>query len=151
MLRPLSLAAVALVATQFPALAQSKPAPKPGAKTVAAVSPRVAAEFKASDTNRDGFLSRAEVGARTGRMDVGATKMSPQQVAMLTDTLFARADANRDGKLSASEMQRMLTATARRYDTNGDGVVSIAEREAARAATLNEVRAARPGRNAGSR
>ena len=144
MLRSLLLAAVALVAIQSPALAQNKPATKPGAKTVAAVSPRVAAEFKASDTNKDGFLSRAEIQARVRRMDVGKTKMSPGQVEMLSQSLFARADINKDNKLSPPEMQRSLVAMARRYDTNGDGVVSMAERQAARSATLAEVQGESP-------
>lgn len=127
-----------------PQAAKSQAAkPKPGARTAAAVSPRVAAEFKASDANGDGALSRAEVLARVKRMDVGSTRMSPEQVEMLASAWFARTDANRDGKVTPAEMQRLLTAIARRYDANGDGVVSVSEREAARAATLNEVGSAR--------
>lgn len=135
-----------------PALAADRPAakPQPGARTVAAVSPRVKAEFAASDTNKDGFLSRAEVQARVRRMDVGASRMSPDQVQMLAAAWFAKADANGDAKVSPAEMQRLLGAIARRYDTNGDGTVSVAERAAARRETLSEVKAA-PARDVNGR
>ena len=121
------------------AAVQAADKPKPGAETAAAVSPRVQAEFKATDANRDGFLSRAEIQARVQRMDVGRARMSPEQVQMLTSTMFTTADRNRDGKVSPAEMQGLLSAIARRYDTNGDGVVSVAEREAARKSTLSQV------------
>jgi Ca2+-binding EF-hand superfamily protein len=139
------LLAAALLAT--PALAADKPAPS--AKTAAAVSPRIKAEFARSDANKDGFLTRAEVQARVQRMDVGRSRMSPAQVQMLASTWFTTADTNRDAKVSPAEMQRLLARIAGRYDTNGDGVVSVAERQAARGATLGEVTAARkvePGR-----
>ncbi len=103
---------------------------------------RVKAEFAATDTNKDGTLSRAEVKSRIVRMDAGRGRMSPAQVDLLSTTWFDRADGNKDGKVTQPEMQKLLTAIARRYDTNGDGVVSLAERQAARRETLAEVGAA---------
>lgn len=138
-----AIAAATLVAFLTPAATLAATKRAPGAKTVAAVSPRVKAEFAASDTNKDGFLSRAEVQARVQRMDVGATRMSTDKVQMLASAWFTQADGNGDGKVSPAEMQRLLRAIAGRYDTNGDGVVSVAERQAARRQTLSEVGAGR--------
>ena len=131
----------------LPAAAQTRA----GARTAAAISPRVAAEFKASDTNGDGVLTRAEVQARVARMDAGRARLTPAKAQMLASAWFGSADANRDGKVTPAEMQGLLVAMARRYDSNGDGVVSVSERQAARAATLKEMESVGPPRRSGGR
>lgn len=124
------LRALPLLLLATPVLAQ--PAKKPA--LAATVDPRLKAEFAKSDTNKDGVLSRAEVDARIERMNVGKTKVPPERSRMLAAVWFARADANKDGKVTPFEMQKLFRAMAQKYDTNGDGVVSIEERAAARAA-----------------
>ena len=132
MLRAIALAPLALLAI----------AAAPAAKAPA-VDPRLKAEFAASDTDGNGKLSQAEVRARVARMDAGKSRLTAEQASALADRLFAAADANHDGGVTPAEMQAAFRATARRYDTNGDGTVSIAERKAARAAITAEARGGR--------
>ena len=99
------------------------------------------AEFAASDTNRDGVLTRAEIDARTARMHVAGGRVAPADVKRLGDIWFARADANGDARITKAEMATMMAALASRYDTNHDGTVSVAERKAARAAAMAELQA----------
>ena len=105
-----------------------------------AVDPRLKAEFDATDTDRDGTLSRAEIRARVARMDAGKTQLSQAQATSYADRLFTLADANKDEKLTPAEMQALFRAMAMRYDTNHDGVVSLAERQAARRAVTAEAK-----------
>lgn len=90
-------------------------------------------EFAASDTNKDGSLTRAEVQARIGRMKAGAKAMNPAQAKKLSELWFARADGDKNGKVTQLEAQALLSAVFRRYDANGDGQVGASERAAARA------------------
>lgn len=115
------------------------------ATKAAAIDPRLLAEFKASDANRDGVLDRQEVDARVKRMAAGSKRLTPDQADKLTDRYFAMTDANGNGKITPAEMQAALRAVASRYDTNHDGVVSLAERAAARQAIEAEAKAT-PGR-----
>ena len=150
-MRPLFLALAALPLMASPALAQKKPAARPGAKTSAAVSPAVQAEFKRSDLNKDGFLSRAEVESRVDHMGAQGKQFGPGMARELAASWFAAADTNKDGKISMFEMQKLLRATAARYDTNGDGVVSVEERAAARRAAIAEARGGKPAVNGPTR
>lgn len=130
-----ALIVLTLTAAATPALAAGK---KPNA---------LDAEFAATDTNKDGVLSRAEIDARTAKMRVAGGKVTPADVKRLGDLWFAQADTDQNGKLTKTEMAAIMKAMAARYDTNHDGVVSIAERRAARAAAIAETRsAAGPGR-----
>ena len=90
-------------------------------------------EFAASDKNKDGNLTRAEVQARIGRMKAGQKAMDPAQTKKLSDLWFTRADGDKNGKVSQLEAQALLSAVFRRYDANGDGKVGANERAAARA------------------
>lgn len=130
MLRPLILTALALTAL-VPAVATA-------ADRAPAIDPRLQAEFRASDTNNNGTLSRAEMRVRVSHMNTSRTGLTPAQATTLADRLFTQADRDGDGGVSPAEMQAAFRATARRYDTNGDGVVSLAERQAARAAITAE-------------
>jgi Ca2+-binding EF-hand superfamily protein len=114
-----ALAAVAATVSTTPALAQETPA------TAAAKYKR---EFAATDTNKDGFLTRAEVQARISRMNVGPGRPDAVHAKRLADLWFDRADANKDGKVTEAEGQALLIATMKRYDANRDGRVDAAER-----------------------
>ena len=126
MIRPLLF--VALAGLAMPALA------------AATKKNALDAEFTLSDTNKDGVLTRAEIDARTAKMHVASGRVSTADMKRLGDIWFARADANRDGKITKLEMTAMMRAVASRYDTNHDGTVSIAERNAARTAAIAEAR-----------
>lgn len=146
---PYVLAPVILLACLGAELLAQPPATVgPAAKTrKVAVDPRLLAEFRASDTNGDGVLDRPEVDARVKRMAAGSKRLTPAQADKLTDRYFALTDADRDGRITPVEMQAAFRAVASRYDTNGDGVVSLAERAAARQAIEAEGKGkATPGR-----
>lgn len=121
--------ATPLLAT--PALAQNR----------AGATARMGAEFTATDANKDGSLSLAEVQARIGRMRTAKSRFTPEQTQRLARLWFARADANKDGKVTQAEANGLLTATFRAYDTDGDGTVTPAERAAARADALKDAKA----------
>ncbi|NYD89413.1 EF-hand domain-containing protein [Sphingomonas melonis] len=123
MIRPL-LAALPVLLLATPALAAEK------------IDPKLQAEFDRSDANHDGVLTRAEIDARVARMDVGKNKMPPGKAKAISTAWFNTADANHDGKVTPAEMQGLFRALASRYDTNHDGVVSLEERTAARAAII---------------
>lgn len=121
----LFLVSIAALATATTAAAAEK---------ASAIEPHLRSEFDLTDTNHNGVLSEAEVRARIARMGAGAARLTPAQASTFAHRLFARADADRNGGVTPAEFQTAFRATARRYDTNGDGVVSVAERERARAA-----------------
>ncbi|WP_293873719.1 MULTISPECIES: EF-hand domain-containing protein [unclassified Sphingomonas] len=100
------------------------------------IDPKIRAEFDKTDANKDGVLTRAEIDARVARMDVGKAKMPPGKAKAISGAWFNTADANHDGKVTPVEMQGLFRALASRYDTNHDGVVSLDERAAARAAVV---------------
>jgi len=112
----------------------------PAGKGVSAGDPRLMAEFKATDTNKDGQLSRAEIDVRVKRMAAGSKQFTPATAKTLTDRYFALADADKSGGISPAEWQGFTRAIASRYDTNHDGVVSLQERQAARAAAVAEAK-----------
>ena len=89
--------------------------------TRASAAAKFDAEFTASDTNRDGALTRAEVQARIGRMAAGPKKIDPVRAKRLTDLWFTSADANKDGKVTKAEAQALLTKTFDRYEAQKAG------------------------------
>lgn len=123
MIRFLSVAALLLAA---PAAAQ---------ETRASANAKLDAEFKQSDANRDGFLSRAEIEARLRRMKVaGGRTLDPAQARRISALFLARGDTNKDGRVSRTESRALMGAVFARYDSNGDGRVEGAEAQRARAA-----------------
>jgi len=84
--------------------------------TRASAAAKFDAEFTASDTNKDGALTRAEVQARIGRMAAGPKKIDPVRAKRLTDLWFTNADANKDGKVTKGEAQALLSKTFDRYE-----------------------------------
>src|SRR3990170_8727323 len=100
-------AAAALVAIA-PATAQpaqsppARTAPPPQAHSRAQVGVQVASLFQRLDSNRDGFVTRAESdaakgarGERRGAQRQGRGDRSPDQRAAFRATMFDRLDANR--------------------------------------------------------
>ena len=111
-------------------------------RTAPAVDARLMTEFRASDTNRDGVLDRAEVAARTARMRAMNGSTSAADMKALGNVWFTRADANHDNKVTPAEMQAVFRATFREYDTNHNGRIEPAELAAAKARARAEATAA---------
>jgi hypothetical protein len=96
------------------------------------------AEFKTSrvgmmmrgDANSDGKLSKAEMEAAGQKMRAagGGQGGGPRPGMM-----FAMMDGNKDGFLTRPEIEKMVERRFGRLDMNGDGSLSSAEMEAARA------------------
>ena len=120
----------------FTAVLATLALPAAAQETRASAQAKLAAEFKASDRNGDGFLSREEMLARVARMRPAGAKggLDTQHASRIADLFFARADTNKDGKVSRAESDALMGAVFDRYDLNGDGKVDGAEAAKARAA-----------------
>jgi Ca2+-binding EF-hand superfamily protein len=84
--------------------------------------PRVATNFKALDSDKDGYLSKAEVlaGAKL------AMQSGIAQIRQRNAQLFAKADTNKDNKLSQSEFTAAFPRFAKSFaffDENHDGSI----------------------------
>ena len=111
-----------------------------GQETRATATAKLDAEFAASDADKDGFLSPAEVQARMARMKVGSGKSLDAAHARRVAALFvARADTNKDGRVSKAESNALMGAVFNAYDKNGDGKVDATEAARARAAAKGAV------------
>ena len=129
------IAAAGLIAI-VPAFAQT-PAPAPVAPhapmardhTRAEVAAKVAEHFAKLDTNRDGFVTKAEADAVRGQMRAKFAENRPERIKhrkerteMRREHSFERIDTNNDGSISRAEFD---TAHAKRdamADRNGDGM-----------------------------
>ncbi|GGB20423.1 hypothetical protein GCM10011380_07490 [Sphingomonas metalli] len=114
-----------IVAALLPAAASAQ-------ETRASAAAKFSREFAASDTNKDGSLSRAEVKARIGQMGSGAKKIDPVHAERLAGLWFDRADTNKDGKVTEAEAQALLSATFAKYDADRNGKIGAAEKSAAK-------------------
>lgn len=94
------------------------------ASDAAVIRARLQGEFTQMDTNKDGQLSQAEFLAR-----------APQASALMPNAQKAVAnfDKNKDGKITADEFRAPQLAAFDKLDTNHDGSLSVAERQAAAA------------------
>jgi hypothetical protein len=99
-------------ATAVPGLALAQAAP---ANTLAAMQAKADETFDAADFDQSGVLSTAE-------LTRAAQDMGPAGIGL------ARADANRDGRVTRNEYHASFAAMFARLDTDGDGVISPAER-----------------------
>jgi Ca2+-binding EF-hand superfamily protein len=127
--------ALLLLALAAPALAVTQTAPAAAQETRRSAETKLDGEFAASDTNKDGFLSQAEVLARMSRMKVaGGKTLDPAQAKKIATLFVARADTNKDGKVSEAESQALMSNVFAKYDLNHDGRVDGQEAAAARAA-----------------
>ncbi len=166
-----SIAAIAAFSAAVPALASAAqaPAPRTGAApaqpapTRAAMVKSLDANFKTIDTNGDGTLSAAELGAAEskvqqrrlaqlrGQHDANFVKLDTNKDGQLSKAefmaaaprtptvapnganLLAQLDKNKDGKASADEYRAPMLNRFDTLDTNKDGTISPAERQAAQA------------------
>ncbi|WP_375249058.1 EF-hand domain-containing protein [Sphingomonas sp.] len=92
-------------------------------------------EFAASDLDKDGYLSPAEIEARMAKMKLGGGRTLDATHAKRVAALFlARADTDKDGRVSKAESTAMMGAVFNAYDLNRDGKVDAGEMAKARAA-----------------
>ena len=94
-------------------------------------SPRLAQQFDAIDSDRDGRLSPQEI-RNFGRGKGGARTRAQgaDQAGSPLASRFAAADRDGDGLLSRSEAESALPRVARKFDrmdANGDGGISLGE------------------------
>lgn len=158
----LTLAAAVAVAGASPAFANAAApaAPKPAAAnqgvTRAAVIQGRDAAFKKIDSNNDGNITAAELAAADAavtraRMQAEFNKLDTNHDGQLSSAEFLSAspapsaltgnmsktiaafDKNKDGKLTADEFRAPQLAVFDKLDSNHDGTVSAAERQAAQA------------------
>jgi hypothetical protein len=126
-----TLAAALVAFLSLPALS----AVAMGQETRASATAKLDKEFAASDANKDGFLSPAEIQARMGKMKMGGGKsLDPVHAKRVAALFLARADTNKDGKVSKAESDALMGAVFNAYDTNRDGKVDGTEAARARAA-----------------
>ncbi|QHL89724.1 hypothetical protein GVO57_01385 [Sphingomonas changnyeongensis] len=97
--------------------------------------------FDRLDADRDGSISRAEWAAAEARRGDGmpaGRRMQPRAMNAGRGgrgmALLAGADRDRDGAVTEAELRAHLLARFDRADADGNGVVTAAERAAARAA-----------------
>lgn len=91
---------------------------------IAQLRQRFEGDFTKLDTNKDGQLSRTEFMAAAPR-----TAATPPNGA----ATLAQLDKNKDGKVSADEYRAPILTRFDSLDTNRDGTLSPAERQAAAA------------------
>jgi Ca2+-binding EF-hand superfamily protein len=118
-MKTLLFSAVALCALAgiAPALAAEAPAPQQSRHemkpmTRAAMMQMVQERFAKLDTNKDGFITQAE-------MDAGRTAMrerTAERMKQRESTMFDRMDANHDGEISRAEFDSAHNAMAARMD-----------------------------------
>jgi len=146
-----SVAALVGLALASP-LCAAVPAKKPAAAPSATIKPsangdvtraqmlaEVRQVFNRADTNHDGYMSRAEFGARMAVVinrvppDSAAapTKEQAQKMLDAANAAFNAVDTNHDGKLSFAETSARPLAAFDAMDTNHDGVLTLAEKQAA--------------------
>lgn len=84
--------------------------------------PRMAAQFDAADTNKDGQLDAAELAALREAIRTEARARA--------DARWAAADTNGDGAISREEAQKSMPRLAEnfdKFDANGDGRIERSE------------------------
>lgn len=87
------------------------------------------ARFDKADANGDGFLDNDE-------MQAHVIEMAKERAAKVSERMIEHKDVDNDGKLSFEEMQPSEKRKGKmfsRMDTDGDGAISQAEFEEARA------------------
>lgn len=120
----------AALALAVPALAQVAPAVAPQMQhamkiqTRADVQAKVAEHFARMDTNRDGFVTKAEADAAGQAFRGKRAEKRGERSAEWRGQAFERLDTNRDGAITraewdAAQAQRQQRVAAR--DQNGDG------------------------------
>ena len=138
----LPAAALAALAAVPAAAVPAKKAPATGRGDVtrAQLVTQVKGVFDMADTNHDGYMSKAEFGSRMGAVlnrtppgTPGApTKAQAQEMLTAADNAFKAVDADGDGRLSRAEASKRPLAAFDMMDANHDGILTVAEKIAAR-------------------
>lgn len=139
--------------------AQATPKKVPAASVQAQVSPtpptnlsRVSfiqsmdAEFKVRDVNADGRVSRAEI-------EEFERKSAVRKSQIDNSALFARLDADKNGTLTSTEFQRLITSPTlpdissimQRFDKNRDQQITIVEYRTATLLNFDDLDADKDG------
>ncbi len=121
-----ALVAIAPATAQAPQAPTVQRAPMVQVQTRAQIGTQVATMFQRLDTNRDGFITRAEsqaaVGNRgnrqAGQLQRRASR-SPEQRVARRAAAFDRMDANRDGMISRDEFARAPAMRQQRMAAGG--------------------------------
>jgi Ca2+-binding EF-hand superfamily protein len=126
------LAAITLAAALFPSAASAQASATAPALTRAMLIQKIDTDFKNSDANGDGRITKAEIQAVLDRRAAQAEASLKQR----QQDEFQKLDTNRDGQLSLAEYRAGTTVSVRpdaadlrlrQLDTNKDGVVTSAE------------------------
>lgn len=140
------LLSLLLASVASPSLSQEKAAPKgPQPVSRAVYMSRVDGGFVEIDTNKDGYVDRAEYDAAETR----AIAMRRTQLLKQREAAFKQLDKNKDGSLSLTEFNSAIAAEPTRkpdaapritrLDTNKDGKVSMAESRAPASAQFDRL------------
>ncbi|MET0269441.1 MAG: EF-hand domain-containing protein [Sphingomonas sp.] len=124
------------------AIAATPAAAAPGDVTRQQMQAEANQVFDLADTDKDGFMSRAEFGARMGavlnRTPPGSrnapTKEQAQRMLEAANAAFRAVDANGDGKLNRTEAMKRPLAAFDAMDADKNGILTLAEKAAARSA-----------------
>jgi len=157
----MSAVAALAVAGLAPVLAQTAPPPARHGKmgmptTRAELAQKVQQHFAKADTNRDGFITKAEADA--------AVHVRHERIEARMDhrgeTMFERFDSNKDGQVTKAEADAVFAtksvdiahagpgdhkpkhnwdALVSRFDSNKDGAISKAEFDAAHSKRVDRV------------
>lgn len=134
-MKTIALAATLLALSAGVALAQGVPGARMDANGDGKVTlpefknARVAMMMRA-DADKDGKLSKVELEAGTAAMRRGAEGGAPKGPG--AGMMFGMMDANKDGFLVRSEIEKMIERRFGRIDVNGDGSLSASEMAAMR-------------------
>ena len=112
-----------------PAAAPAPPASMARDHTRAEVAAKVSQHFAKLDTNRDGFVTKAEADAVRGQMRAQFAANRPERIKqrkersdMRREHTFERIDTNNDGSISRAEFDAAHAQRDARVDRNGDGL-----------------------------
>jgi hypothetical protein len=136
------LASLALATSPAAQAAPSKPAAAAAKGDVTRAQMKTEAKrvFELADTDKDGFMSKAEFRVRMGAVlnrtppgTAGApSKEEAQRILAAADAAFKAVDTDGDGRLNLTEATARPLAAFDAVDANKDGIVTVAEKIAAR-------------------
>ncbi len=97
---------------------------KDGKLSVKEVKGPLKNDFSKIDTNKDGFITKAELDKAPKPENKGRKQEASQKKEPSIDELIKTMDANKDGKLSKDEAKGPLEKDFAKIDTNKDGFLS---------------------------
>ncbi|HKT15518.1 MAG TPA: EF-hand domain-containing protein [Allosphingosinicella sp.] len=134
---------IAQATTAAPAATATPAQAAPQPTTKASIQARVGTAFDRLDTNKDGWVDRAEAQKAMDARNAAAAKQRSDAIA----AAFTRLDTNKDGSLNRQEFTASITPYKAPpglpymdgYDTDKNGRVSLSEATAAAMATFDKV------------